>query len=44
MGWVDDEFFWLWSPYFADVFTRRETVEDFEPSPEIIGCHEVIDA
>ena len=43
MGWIDDESFWLCSPDFADVFVRCEATEGLESSPEIIGCHEVVE-
>ena len=43
MGWIDDESFWLRSPDFADVFVRGKATEGLESSPEIIGCHEVVE-
>lgn len=32
----------LRSPYFADIFVRRESLQDFEPFGKIVGHHEVV--
>jgi len=38
---VEDESFRLRCPDFADVFVEREAVQRFQPSGEVVGCHEV---
>lgn len=43
MGWIEDESFWLCCPDFADIFVRCEPIDGLEPSPEVVGCHAVVE-
>ena len=41
MGRIQDEFVWLRSLYFANLFAGRETNDCLESSREVVGCYEV---
>jgi hypothetical protein len=38
---IENEFFWLRSRAFADVFEGRKALQNLEPPSEVIGCDEV---